>query len=199
MKTTKRVPSSKHIIACYREATDRQLAEGLDWYQTAHSAALALSPDDVMKGAGVLAALSPLKPWHINLRLAVQAFADGVATGHTGANNDLATRILNGEHVDSVLNGPKTRNFAHVIANPTDPCAVVVDRHAFDIAIGGVTDDKTRGQLSLKGEYDKFADAYREAARIIGVSPSQVQAVTWIVWRENTSAYRAANVARATA
>jgi hypothetical protein len=109
-------------------------------------------------------------------------------------NNDLANRILAGENTIDVLKGDKTRNFAQVIANPTDQCAVVVDRHAFDVAINEVTNDKIRGQLKNKGEYDKFANAYREAARIVGASPSQVQAVTWVVWREKESHFRAANV-----
>jgi hypothetical protein len=186
-------PSAANIVRLYREATPQQLADGLDWYQAAHSAARALSPDDVLKGAGVIAALSPLKDWDINLRLAITAFADGAASGHMGPNCAWADRIMAGESVDDVLNGPKTNNFAHVIANPTHPTAVVVDRHAFDVAVGKVTDDKTRGQLARKGEYDRFANAYREAAEIVGVSPSQVQAVAWVVWRLNYSEFRAAN------
>jgi hypothetical protein len=194
MTTTKRIPDVQHIVRLYREATPDQLARGLDWYQEAHSLALALSPNDVLKAAGVISALSPLKTWDINQKLAIRAFADGTATGHMPHNNDLANRILAGENTIDVLKGDKTRNFAQVIANPTDQCAVVVDRHAFDVAINEVTNDKIRGQLKNKGEYDKFANAYREAARIVGASPSQVQAVTWVVWREKESHFRAANV-----
>jgi hypothetical protein len=75
-----------------------------------------------------------------------------------------------------------------VIAYPESD-AVVVDRHAFDIAVGRVTNNETRYALGRKGVYGSFAKAYVRAAKTIAretgmdVSASQVQAVTWTVWR----------------
>jgi hypothetical protein len=186
-------PDAAHIIRVFREANDGQLAEGLAWYADAHSVAVALDPQNVLRAAGVISALSVKQDWNRNVILAGRAFADGQASGTLGFCVKAADRILSGEHVDAVLKGDKTNNFAHVIADPTDPHAVVVDRHAFDIALGRVTDDETRGILSRKGVYDAFADAYREAASVLGYSPSQVQAVTWVVWRETETKFAAAN------
>lgn len=186
-------PTAANIIAIFRKATPAQLAEGLEWYADAHSLAVALDPQNVLRAAGVISALSPKQPWGRNVTLATRTYADGQASGTLGFCVRAANRIMSGESVDDVLRGDKTNAFAHVIADPTDPHAVVVDRHAFDIAVGRVTDDETRNVLSRKGVYAIFADAYREAARVLGYSPSQVQAVTWVVWRETETKFAAAN------
>jgi hypothetical protein len=189
------IPSVERIIATYRAATDEQLSEGLHWYADAHSLAVALDRENPLRAAGVIAALSPLTPWERNKALAVRAFADGVATGHMKAAMDKANRILAGEDVVAVLNAPKTSAFAATIADPTDAHAVVVDRHAMSVAIGRPSTDEDTKALALKGVYDLYADAYREAARRIGTAPSVVQAVTWVVWRQ-TSIRTAASVVR---
>lgn len=190
-------PDAAHIIRVFRDATESQMAEGLAWYADAHTLAVALDSRNPLRAAGVIAALSVKQDWSRNVVLATRAFAEGHASGTLGFCVKAADRILAGESVDDVLKGDKTNNFAHVIADPTDAHAVVVDRHAFDIALGRVTDDETRGILSRKGVYDTFADAYREAAAVLGYSPSQVQAVTWVVWRQTATKFAAANRRRA--
>ena len=180
------IPSAEHIIRTYRSATDEQMSEGMHWYQDAHSLALALDPSNPLRAAGVIAALSPMTPWERNKSLAVLAYADGVSTGNTNMACGKANRILAGEDVATVLNAPKTTAFAQTIADPTDAHAVVVDRHAMSVAIGRCSMDEDTKALSLKGVYDLYADAYREAARRIGVAPSVVQAVTWVVWRQTS-------------
>lgn len=177
-------PHASKILATFRRATDDQLAAGVAWYADAHSVALALDPQDVHRAAGVLAALSPRMPWDRNVLLAARTYADGQASGTLGGNCRKAERILNGERWQDVLGGDKVRAFAATIADPTDPDAVVIDRHAFDVAVGRVTDDATRSVLSRKGVYERFAAEYRKVARTVGLSPAQVQAVCWVVWRE---------------
>lgn len=187
------LPSVTKILKTYRKATEAQIAAGLDWYGVAHSLALGLDPANPLRAAGVISALSVQKDWDINVALAVRAYADGVATGHTGAQCGKANAIMAGADVVKELGGKKTQNFALVIANPADPHAVVVDRHAVSIAIGRLSTDDDTKILTLKGVYDLYADAYREAARRAGVSPSQMQAVTWVVWRLTETKFRAAN------
>lgn len=184
LKSAKAVPTVANILRVYREATPEQLADGIDWYTKAHSLALALDPQNVERAAGVIAALSPRMDWERNEMLAIRAYADGVASGAMTVNTNKADRIMAGEDVATVLNGPKTVAFAATIADPTDAHAVVVDRHAMSVAINRVTSDDDASLLSLKGVYELYADAYRNAARKIGVSPSVVQAVAWVVWRE---------------
>ncbi len=188
-------PSVDNVLRTYRQATPEQIADGMTWYGEAHSLAVALDPTNVERSAGVISALSPQLIWERNAALAIRAYGDGQASGCLPDSIRKANAILNGADVATTLNGAKTVAFAQVIADPTDYCAVVIDRHAFDIAVGGVTDQKRRGTLGRKGVYDLFADAYREAAHRVGISPSQMQAVTWVVWRE-TSIRTSASVRR---
>jgi hypothetical protein len=184
-------PMVENILAPYRAARPEQIAAGLAWYADAHTFALAISNGDLVKGAGVIAALSPQTSWAQNMTLASRAFVEGFASGQTGDNKAKADRILNGEHPDDVLgwnnpkakSGHKVRNFYRNIVDPTGP-EVTIDRHAFDIAVGYETDSATRGQLGRVGQYDLFADTYCEAARVLGVPPAVAQSITWLVWRE---------------
>jgi hypothetical protein len=54
------------------------------------------------------------------------------------------------------------------------------------IAMGGV--NLSQQELSSLANTDKkykaIADAYRRAAKKLGVRPLEVQAVTWVVWRK---------------
>lgn len=183
-------PDVTNILTTFFGATDDELARGAGWYSEAHRIALELEPDDVRIGAGVIAALSPQTAWGErkgeNIELARRAFADGKATGHTGDSCRKATAILSHwQDPEDVLGGLKVRNFYAAIVDPHSPTAVCVDRHAFDVAIGRVTDNGTRTVLARVGVYELFAEAYREAARQIGggITPAAVQAVTWLAWR----------------
>lgn len=176
-------PNSARIIEVYALATDAELDEGLNWYRDANAFAQSLTPGNPAMGAGVIAALSPLKSWPDNCRLAGLAVEQGFASGALGANVRKADAILSGAEPLEVLSGNKVRNFYKAILNPEDPEAVCIDRHAFDIAVGRVTNDQSRTALSRKGVYERFGRAYERAARFYEVSPSQMQAVTWGVWR----------------
>jgi hypothetical protein len=184
-------PTVDNILAVYRAARPEQIAAGMQWYADAHTFALAISGGDLITGAGVIAALSPQTSWAQNMTLASRAFVEGFASGQTGANVDKANRILAGESPEDVLgwnnpkakSGHKVRNFYRNIVDPTGR-ECTIDRHAFDVAVGEQTDSKARGQLGRVGQYDLFADTYREAARLAGIAPAQMQAITWVTWRE---------------
>lgn len=181
-------PNAARIVDVWNQATVKELSEGMDWYRDAHALAVKLSPESPRHAAGVIAALSPMMGWGQNVNLAVRAYRDGNASGALFSNVAKANRILAGEDPETVLGGDKVRAFYGVIADPSSD-AVVVDRHAFDIAVGRVTNNETRHALGRKGVYGSFAAAYVRAAKTISkqtgmdVSASQVQAVTWTVWR----------------
>ncbi|MDQ3276458.1 MAG: hypothetical protein M3Q39_15895 [Actinomycetota bacterium] len=178
-------PRADHIVRVFREATTDQLAAGMTWYADAHTVARALDPDNPDRAAGILAALSPREFWSRNVTLAARVYSEGKASGSLTANCAKADRIFAGEDWRDVLGGDKVRTFAERISNPTTPTnRVVIDRHAFDIAVGRKTKDATRAILSRKGAYRAFEREYVRAAKILGVTPTQVQAVTWTVWRE---------------
>lgn len=172
-----------NIVKIYNEATEDQKRRGAEWYRTAHELADFLSEGNVRAGAGVIAALSANKAWDINQRLARDAF-NGNAHGHTGANLAKVAKILAGADPETVLPmDAKTGNFYRCILDPDDQEAVCIDRHAHDVAVGAPWGDRDRG-LSAKGRYAVLSLAYRNAAAKLGVTPSVVQATTWVVWTE---------------
>lgn len=177
----------QNIIRAYRSATPGQVQRGRTWYATAHELATVLADGATRKGAGVLAALSANKRWTLNCALAERAFKIGRPTGHVRDALRKAERIMLGEDPEDVLPmGSKTGMFFRCIADPSDPDAVVIDRHAHDIAVGETYGDRERG-LSNANRYALLAHCYREAAQRLGELPSTVQAVTWVAHTERVA------------
>jgi len=189
------------ILATYNAANEDQMLDGKSWYSTAHHLAVRLDPESPIRAAGVIAALSPQMDWERNMFLAERTYAEGLAYGCLGVSCRKANEIYNGNgsevDVMRLLNAPKTQAFAATIANPDHEDAVVIDRHAVSIALGRPSDDADVATLGRKGAYAYYAAAYRAAAEVAGVSPSTMQAVTWVVWRETSIRTAAAVRAKA--
>ncbi len=178
-------PDQKHVLAVYALATDDQIEAGKAWYQDANDLARELDPNDHNRAAGVIAAVSPLTPWHRNKDLARQTYRDqGLHYGTLSRNRDKANRIFAGEDPLSVLTGEKVRAFYAAIADPDHADVVCVDRHAYDIATGSRSKDGTRPDLRRRGLYKIISDVYVASAKIIGISAVALQATTWITWRD---------------
>jgi hypothetical protein len=175
----------ENIIATFQSASAEQIAAGMAWYHQAHMLALELSPGDPWRGAGVIAAFSPMQHWDVNVRNARNAFATGVASGHTKAMCSLAQRILDGEFALDVLKGDKTRAFCAAIADPDGSTIATIDRHAHDIAMGRVFTDAER--KIGKRLFRELSAAYADAAALLGIGVAQLQAATWVAWREAKS------------
>jgi len=173
----------RNIAKSYREASPELVAAGRDWYSMAHDHAMRIGQGDAVRGAGVIAAMSPQKDWKTNLDLA-DSFVKTGRAGHTNDSLSKASRIMAGEDpADVMKTAHKTRNFYKNILDPSDPAPITVDRHAHDIAVNRRFGDKDRG-LSSNGRYSHFHDAYTAAANSLGVeTPNQVQATTWSHWR----------------
>lgn len=183
---------TNRILRVYRAATVEQMAEGVEWYSDARrfcADASDASGLSVQAVAGIVAALSPMTAWDVNK---ARALAIVAGANNVGLNTTKAVRIRDGEHPLSVLGGNKVRNFYRAIEDPGGD-AVVIDRHAFDIAVGKVNGDDDRKTLERVGQYELFADAYRAAAYKVGVSPMVMQAVVWVVHRETAVKHAAAN------
>jgi hypothetical protein len=179
-----------NILATVHTATATETAEGMAWYFEANAAAQALAEEhgvSVECAAGVIAAISPRLAWSVNVDYASRIFATGDAP-LLFSNKAKGVEIAGGEAPMIVFNrkpksGAKVRSFFSNIADPASSQAVTVDRHAFDVAMGAVGDDKTRKALDRVGTYDTITDAYRSAAEVLGILPHQVQAIAWVVWR----------------
>ena len=172
-----------NIIRVYRRANSEQLRHGLHWYESAHQLAEIVGHGDAVMGAGVIAALSANVGWGQNKKMALSMTSDGAVKGLPNSL-EKAARIMAGEAPERVLGtGLKTLSFYFNILNPRSGAEVTIDRHAHDIARGERGDEENRG-LSAKSRYMIFAQAYREAAKLIGITPSQLQAITWVVWTQ---------------
>lgn len=183
----------QNIIAKHNVEAPRELREsGARWYETAHDVASKLGHGNVERGAGVIAALSPMNSWDKNIMLARQLVHTGEAGGYLPVNIEKARRIHGGEDPRAVLGGHKVRSFFENIVDPSSPQHVTIDRHAHDIAMGrpfvgtGGSKDPEEEHLGLsaKGRYKHFSDAYRHASGELGIDvPSRLQAVTWTLHR----------------
>lgn len=165
-------------------ATASERVHGKAWYNDANREAWSLAQRygvSVETSAAIIAVLSPQVSWTRNVAMARELFATGGTSG-LGANVAKAQALLAGANPDDVVSGPKVSCF---YANILDPSGheITVDRHAFDIAQGRRTDAATRGQLSLKGHYARYCQAYQLVADEIGIGACQLQAITWVAWR----------------
>lgn len=160
------------------------------WYQDAYKIACNLAKKhntQTERVAGIIAALSPLKRWDKNIQLADDLLS-GRKVGHTKVMVSKAYKVSKCDIADipAVLNGNKITDFYSNIINPTCENRVTIDRHAIMIAMGGIHISQS-DLVSLSNsdkKYSAVAEAYRRAAKKLGVRPLEVQAVTWVVWRK---------------
>ena len=160
------------------------------WYQDAYKIACSLAQKyntQTERVAGIIAALSPLKRWDKNVELAEDLLA-GRYVGHTKRMVAKAYKVSKCDIADipAVLNGNKITDFYSNIINPTCDTRVTIDRHAIMIAMGGVhiSQSDLAKLCNTDKRYSAIAEAYRRAAKKLGVRPLEVQAVTWVVWRK---------------
>lgn len=193
------LPQVDNILNVYRAATAQDIIDGTEWYEKARRLATHLDPSNPARGAAAIALISPMTPWGRNVWLASEAYrmhaaGEDVATllPTLKSNARKVARVLNGEDPANVVGGLKVTAFWLTIADPTNSHAVVVDRHAYDIAVGQVTNDEIRGKgIGTPKRYAVIAECYFEAAAILSkesghiVLPSTVQAVTWTAWRRS--------------
>jgi hypothetical protein len=188
------------ILGTYHLSTESERVAGKGWYRQAHTAALDLSashPVGVIKGAGIISALSPNNKWARNLkdadRLIGAYFEHGplIASKTTvctyGANLQKALTILKLDHpttadVETILHGQKIKAFYRCILG--DSQSVCVDGHAYSIWVGHhITTAKTP-KISPK-LYAQITADYTKASQLISTphtitSPAELQAITWL-------------------
>jgi len=188
----------KNILAIYN---DQEYTGESDWYQTAHKLAVQLATKyntTTLQTSGVIAALSPLKSWDENKRIAEAYLKNGEAY-HTGAMISKADDIINyngsmtEEFILVTLNGNKIQNFFLNIAFPKVSLGVTIDRHAVSAAVGEALPDSMLRSITDK-QYEFFADAYKKAAIKVGILPHEMQAVVWVKWRKLKEAKKYAEV-----
>lgn len=166
--------------------------DGANWYHEArlYCQTLADSHSLPLKVVvGVLSALSPATDWERNKLETLwliqtykgQKVAKFKFTTY-GQNVVKAQNIISGKiDPDKAFNektGAKTYHFYKAILEPDSPDWIVIDRHAYAIATGKTYSAGLRGK-----QYRLIANRYRAAAKRIGVTPSSLQAVLWVDYR----------------
>lgn len=186
--------STRNITKAYRAASPADIADGLGWYANAMALARSLDPANPERAAGIIAALSPMNSWPNNVRLARDVY-NGIIPKTLFRNRDKAMAIYNGAKPLDILSGNKVRSFYMNIVGMDDIGAVTIDRHAIDVAAGKVQSDKDRSKsVSGKGAYANVVSEYVRAAKILSkesgspITPSQLQAITWVYWRRSVIA-----------
>ena len=186
--------SVRNITKAYRLASAADKADGMGWYANAMALARSLDPVNPVQAAGVIAVLSPMTSWPINVRLATAVY-NGEIPKCLNKNRDKALAIYNGADANDIVSGPKVRSFFANIVGLDNDEAVTIDRHAIDICAGKVQNDADRSAMVAgKGKYNGLVAEYTKAAKIlskengIAITASQLQAVTWVYWRRSVIA-----------
>jgi len=186
-----------NILAVFFRSSAVELNEGLCWYEQAYTVASRLGlkylNGDTCLAAAVIAALSPNNRWSRNVTDAealikvytAGGMCDAVKVSTFGQNKQKALAILKGAMPLDVLGGLKVRAFYQCILGRD---AVCIDGHAYSIWLGNRVVTTATPKISEK-LYEKISQDYRVATQQINLiagenySPAQVQAVTWVVWR----------------
>src|SRR4051794_11594518 len=174
-------PNVANILRTFYSATLDEVHHGMNWYAQASGEACRRIPDrprDVV--LGIVAALSPQTAWARNIRYAEHLIYKGDCPS-TKARKATARDILGGARPVDRLGGNKVRAFYVCLMNQ-DCDEVCVDGHAYSCWFGERIETSKTPKIGNR-LYRVIADDYREAARILGVKPHQVQAVTWLAWR----------------
>ena len=186
----------RNILKLYRQATQEDTVNGVEWYARAERMAEYIAEDaglPLPTVIGVMAALSPNNRWERNCRdtaTMCQAWQNGESMNSfkVSCYNPMKAKawaildlgLTDDEDILSHLNGQKIRSFYSNIRGLDE---VTIDGHALNIARGkreGLTSDKTN---MGKREYRSLQEAYVRAAKRVGVKPHVLQAITWTTWK----------------
>jgi hypothetical protein len=194
-KELSRTQVKNNILEVLREADVETYKNGLNWYLKANEIAfnevLISNEINLAQAVGVIAALSPMKSWDINVKLASEFIREGKRGGHFKLCVDKADAILkldkpSAEKVVEILNGQKIVNFFLNIYYPNKDVVVTIDRHAIGIALlGSKRVSLTKEDLHVtKKQFEFLSHCYKWAASELGVSAIQLQAITWEHFRK---------------
>lgn len=171
-----------NILKVWEQCSDE---DRYDWYSEAKQYAKSLNTT-LNKSCGIIAALSALKNWKENKRIA-KLFVQGQRKGlHTKVFINKAIQIFesngNEETILNILKGSKIKSFFINIRYPNEVHNVTIDRHALSIAVNERLSDQYI-KVTPK-QYEFFSDCYKYTAEQIGISPVLLQSATWVKWRK---------------
>lgn len=171
---------TNNILSVYHAALPE--LPGVTWYEEAHQWAVDTAARlgyTVRQVVGATAAVSPQQSWETN-KLMVEELDWSRAYGTNRAKADL---IVGGAEPTEVLCGPKVRAFYDAILTPDEWHDAVIDRHAIGIWLGRVPTQEERNRYGRHTFKVHVQADYAHAAWKVGLYPHQLQAATWVEWR----------------
>ena len=186
----------RNILKLYRQATQEDTVNGIEWYARAERMAAWIANNHdlpVSTVIGVMAALSPNNRWERNCKdtdtmCGAWQRGDNLDDFKVSCYNTMKAKawsilddaLTDDEDILTRLNGQKIRSFYSNIRGLDE---VTIDGHALNIARNtreGLTSDKTN---MGKRQYRELQGAYIRAAKRVGVKPHVLQAITWTTWK----------------
>lgn len=195
------IPSDmeRSIIEKYNAADEATKAAGSQWYDTANEYIHNLAQKtgrDPRQVAAIVSAFSPQTSWDQNMAAAnyflmnydpqnPNAIDDKM--GGLGDNLERAKRIHAAGDEEGYLAGLQNGNDAHKITNfyhnmMGDKDKVTIDSWMARALMGqgqDVADKDVQKILGWQGGYDAMAGAVQSAAKKLGISPRELQAIVW--------------------
>jgi len=186
-----------NILTVLKKASKEEIDYWGNWYQHANGHVRQLADEygiPMEVAAGVTAVLSPNLGWRINLVAAKRVMDNWMHLGGAEqypfwtanpaykANVNKAMKILLTGDV-SLVQGPKVTVFYHSLLNPDRvERELVLDGHAINVWRGLKTPLKNLKQPTQE-ERKAIIHDYRKVADLTGLTPQQLQAITWYVWK----------------
>jgi len=183
---------TKNIRTVFDMASIENKKRGKEWYIAARIAAFQISQQTgvpLITVCGVIAALSPRNKWARNLLDAEQICRSNEfhKCATFKANVHKAIRIMGTSDktaITAILSGKKITAFFDNIYDPSSS-RVTVDVHMQLVALGSYLKEKDRPSLTDK-MYREIEEAVKEVAIKNGLQPFELQAITWLTWKERT-------------
>ena len=182
----------------YKMATPEHIKAGKLWYTEAHAFCVDLAIRhnvEIDKVVGILSVLSPQVSWPVNKQAAQNLLATGDCPGYTGykANIAKARNILQGGDIQQTLGhgtryGAKVQAFFDNIRFPTESFMVTVDTHALRAAFDIVDVPRALSRAVFESSLNaEIQLAYKHVALGYNLRPCQLQAIIWLVVKDNLS------------
>ena len=174
-------------------ASAEHVTHGKSWYRLARLEALKISEEtnvSFLVACGVIAALSPRNKWARNLQDARNMCGPwalhmkyATFTRNVNKAHEIKQMGKTRAQISEILGGDKTRAFFDNIYD-ANSSMVTIDLHMQMVALGGYLAEKHRPHITKK-HYKEIAGAVIALANKYGLRPHELQAITWLAWRDS--------------
>ena len=174
----------QNIYRVYELADETQ---GDDWYFETNAIAQAWAEKfevSLSKVCAIISACSINSGWNQNLKNA-ELFLDTGKIRGLGVIQRKCDAIMSNKPISEVLSTDKLNNFYWNIFKPDLFEHVTIDRHATAIAYFGRRE--TDFPKPTTKRYSLIAEAYKKVAENLGLIPQQLQAITWVAYRNEAN------------